>query len=43
VSRQESKLEAVAEAAREAGVEAKAYPLDLAEVGQVKEKISGDR
>jgi short-subunit dehydrogenase len=40
VSRQESKLEAVAEAAREAGVEAKAYPLDLAEVGQVKEKIS---
>lgn len=40
VSRQESKLEAVADAAREAGVEAKAYPLDLAEVGRVKEKIS---
>ncbi|HEY9694003.1 MAG TPA: SDR family oxidoreductase [Oculatellaceae cyanobacterium] len=40
VSRSPEKLEAVAQAAIEAGVKAKAYTLDLAEVEQVKEKIS---
>ncbi|AFZ15196.1 3-oxoacyl-(acyl-carrier-protein) reductase [Crinalium epipsammum PCC 9333] len=40
VSRSPEKLEAVAQAAIEAGVKAKAYILDLAEVEQVKEKIS---
>ncbi len=38
VGRSQEKLEAVAQAAGEAGVEAKAYNLDLAEVEQVKEK-----
>lgn len=40
VSRSESKLEAVAEAAGETGVTAKAYALDLADIEQVREKIS---
>jgi short-subunit dehydrogenase len=39
VSRSQDKLEAVAIAAREAGVEAKAYALDLAEIEQVKAGI----
>jgi short-subunit dehydrogenase len=45
VSRSQDKLEAVAKAASEAGVEAKAYTLDLAEIEQVKvgiEAISAD-
>ena len=40
VSRSQDKLEAVAKAASEAGVEAKAYALDLAEIEQVKVRIS---
>lgn len=40
VSRSQDKLEAIATAAREAGVEAKAYPLDLAKIEQVKTEIS---
>ncbi|MGB3204408.1 MAG: SDR family oxidoreductase [Crinalium sp.] len=40
VSRDPEKLEAVAQAAIEAGVKAKAYILDLAEVEQVRSKIS---
>lgn len=40
VSRSQEKLEAVAAAAREAGVKAQAYALDLAEVEQVREKIA---
>ncbi|MEW5859664.1 MAG: SDR family oxidoreductase [Cyanobacteriota bacterium] len=40
VSRSESKLEAVAEAARKTGVTAKAYALDLADIEQVREKVS---
>lgn len=39
VSRSQDKLEAVATAAREAGVQAKAYALDLAEVEQVEAGI----
>jgi short-subunit dehydrogenase len=39
VSRSQDKLEAIAEAARELGVEAKAYALDLAEIEQVKAGI----
>ena len=40
VSRSQDKLEAIATVAREAGVEAKAYPLDLANIEQVKAEIS---
>ncbi|MBD1838553.1 SDR family oxidoreductase [Coleofasciculus sp. FACHB-64] len=40
VSRSESKLEAVAEAARKTGVTAKAYALDLADIEQVREKVA---
>ena len=40
VSRSQDKLEAIAKKAREAGVEAKAYPLDLAKMEQVKSEIS---
>ena len=40
VSRSQDKLEAIAIAAREVGVEAKAYALDLAEIEQVKAGIS---
>lgn len=40
VSRSQDKLEAVAKAASEAGVEAKAYAQDLAEIEQVKVRIS---
>jgi short-subunit dehydrogenase len=40
VSRSQDKLEAVATAAREAGVQAKAYALDLAKVEQVEAGIS---
>lgn len=40
VSRSFAKLEAVQEAAKEAGVEAKVYSIDLAQVDQVQEKIS---
>ncbi|HEY9707623.1 MAG TPA: SDR family oxidoreductase [Oculatellaceae cyanobacterium] len=40
VSRSQDKLEAIAMAAREVGVEAKAYALDLAEIEQVKAGIS---
>jgi short-subunit dehydrogenase len=40
VSRSQDKLEAIATMAREAGVEAKAYPLDLANMEQVKLEIS---
>ncbi|MBD2313858.1 SDR family oxidoreductase [Desertifilum sp. FACHB-1129] len=40
VSRSASKLEAVVAQAQALGVEAKAYPLDLAEVGQVKDRIA---
>ncbi|AFZ20223.1 SDR family oxidoreductase [Allocoleopsis franciscana] len=40
VSRSQDKLEAIATKAREAGVEAKAYPLDLAKIEQVKSEIS---
>lgn len=39
VSRSQDKLEAVATAAREAGVQAKAYALDLAKVEQVEAEI----
>jgi short-subunit dehydrogenase len=40
VSRSQDKLEAIAQAAREAGVEATAYPVDLANLEQVKAEIS---
>lgn len=40
VSRSQDKLEAIATKAREAGVEAKAYPLDLAKMEQVKSEIN---
>lgn len=40
VSRSQDKLEAIAIAAREVGVDAKAYALDLAEIEQVKAGIS---
>lgn len=40
VSRSQDKLEAIATKACEAGVEAKAYPLDLAKMEQVKSEIS---
>jgi short-subunit dehydrogenase len=40
VSRSQDKLEAVATAVSEAGVKAKAYVLDLAEIDQVKAEIS---
>lgn len=40
VSRSQAKLEAVANAAQQTGVKAKAYTLDLAEIEQVQEKIS---
>lgn len=40
VSRSQEKLEAVAIAAREAGVEAKAYVVDLANIEQVKAEIA---
>lgn len=40
VSRSQEKLEVVTSAAREAGVKARAYALDLAEVEQVREKIA---
>jgi short-subunit dehydrogenase len=40
VSRSEDKLEAVAKAARSLGVEAKAYPLDLADIKAVRPKIA---
>ncbi|MBH8572804.1 SDR family oxidoreductase [Nostocaceae cyanobacterium CENA369] len=39
VSRTLNKLEAVAQAAKHAGVEAKAYAIDLADVSQVEKKI----
>jgi len=41
VSRSQDKLESVAKAAQELGVEAKAFCVDLAEVTQVKSKIQG--
>ncbi|WP_373533877.1 SDR family oxidoreductase [Microcoleus sp.] len=40
VSRESEKLEAVAAAAREVGVKAEAYPLDLAKIEQVQSGIS---
>lgn len=40
VSRSQDQLEAIATMARDAGVEAKAYPLDLAKMEQVKSDIS---
>ncbi len=40
VSRSQEKLEAVANTAKELGVEAKVYPLDLAKIEQVKAKIT---
>lgn len=40
VSRSQDKLETIATMAREAGVEAKAYPLDLAKMEQVKSEIN---
>lgn len=40
VSRSQDKLDAIATMAREAGVEAKAYALDLAKIEQVKSEIS---
>jgi short-subunit dehydrogenase len=40
VSRSLDKLEAVADAATAAGVEAKTYPIDLAEISTVKDKIT---
>ncbi len=40
VSRSSEKLESVANTARKLGVEAKAYPLDLAKIEQVKAKIT---
>jgi short-subunit dehydrogenase len=39
VSRSQDKLEAIAQSARELGVEAKAYPLDLAKIDQVQAAI----
>lgn len=39
VSRSQEKLEAVAHAAQQVGVKAKAYPVNLAQVEQVQEKI----
>ncbi|ACK71748.1 short-chain dehydrogenase/reductase SDR [Gloeothece citriformis PCC 7424] len=39
VSRSQDKLEAVVNAAQAVGVEAKAYPIDLAKIEEVKEKI----
>ncbi len=39
VSRSEEKLAAVASAAQQTGVEAKVYPLDLAQIDQVQEKM----
>lgn len=39
VSRSQDQMEAVVNAAKEVGVEAKAYPLDLAKIEQVKLKI----
>ena len=41
VSRSQDKLESVAKAAQELGVEAEAFCMDLAEVSQVKSKIQG--
>ena len=41
VSRSQDKLESVAKAAQEFGVEAEAFCMDLAEVSQVKSKIQG--
>ena len=40
VSRSQKKLEAIASAAREVGVEAKAYSLDLAKIEEVKAEIA---
>jgi short-subunit dehydrogenase len=40
VSRSQVKLEAVASYAQETGVKAKAYPLDLAQISQVRQKMS---
>jgi short-subunit dehydrogenase len=40
VSRSQDKLAAVAQAAQQTGVKAKAYPLDLGEIEQVQQKIS---
>ena len=40
VSRSQGKLEAVAEAARQVGVEARAYPLDLAKIEEVQAEIA---
>lgn len=40
VSRSQEKLEAVASAVQQSGVKVKAYPLDLADIEQVREKIS---
>ncbi|MEP0871779.1 SDR family oxidoreductase [Trichocoleus desertorum AS-A10] len=40
VSRSESKLAAVADEVRQAGVTVKTYPLDLSQVDQVKERMS---
>ena len=40
VSRSSEKLEAVVNAVQEAGVKAKAYPIDLAEVSTIKERLS---
>ncbi|MBD0312387.1 MAG: SDR family NAD(P)-dependent oxidoreductase, partial [Microcoleus sp. T3-bin5] len=40
VSRESENLEAVATAAREVGVKAEAYPLDLAKIEQVQSSIS---
>ncbi len=40
VSRSQEKLEAVAIAAREVGVEAKAYPLDLSQLEEISSKIA---
>lgn len=40
ISRSQDKLEAVAQAGREMGVKAKAYPFDLGKIEQVKAKIA---
>ena len=40
ISRSQAKLEAVANAAQQTGVQAKAYTLDLAEIERVQERIS---
>lgn len=40
VSRSQDKLEAVASAIQQTGVQAKAYPLNLAQISQVQEEIS---